>query len=380
MDAFGRLKSLSSNMEFETAEDVGCQKLTSRQQNAIYVSHAMLPNGKRIPLLKTLLTSACEKDCYYCPFRSGRDFKRATLKPEEMAHAFMAMHRAGVVQGMFLSSGIAGGGVRTQDKLLATSEILRIKHNYSGYLHLKLMPGAEKSQVERAMQLADRVSVNLEAPNTQRLMRLAPQKTFIEQLLQPMRWVEEIRRTQSPLQGWKGHWPSMVTQFVVGAVGDSDLELLSTTALLHQQLNLGRAYFSAFNPVSDTPLEGLPPTPLIRQNRLYQASYLLRDYGFDLEELPFEASGNLSDRGDPKTVWALDHLAESPVELNRAAHRELLRIPGIGLKGAQAILIARRQGKLLNLEDLRKIGINPKRLIPFILLNGKRPERQLVLL
>jgi predicted DNA-binding helix-hairpin-helix protein len=297
-----------------------------------------------------------------------------------MAHAFMAMHRAGIVQGMFLSSGVAGGGVRTQDKLLATSEVLRTKHKFNGYLHLKLMPGVEKAQVERAMQLADRVSVNLEAPNTQRLKQLAPHKAFIEELLEPMRWVEEIRRTQNPRQGWNGHWPSLVTQFVVGAVGDSDLELLSTTASLTRQMKLGRAYFSAFNPVFDTPFEELPPTPLSRQNRLYQASFLLRDYGFDLEELPFESSGNLSEKGDPKTVWALQNLAEQPVELNRADRNQLLRIPGIGPKGAQAILTARRLGKLQRLDDLRKIGINPQRSVPFILLDGRRPARQLALL
>jgi predicted DNA-binding helix-hairpin-helix protein len=168
----------------------------------------------------------------------------------------------------------------------------------------------------------------------------------------------------------------MVTQFVVGAVGESDLELLSTTASLHKQLRLARAYFSAFRPVSDTPLEDHPPTPPLRQQRLYQASFLLRDYGFDLEELPFEGPGNLPASTDPKTAWAKANISETPIELNWADRRQLLRIPGIGPKGANAILNARRRGSLKRVEDLRKIGINPQRSLPFILLNGKRPIYQ----
>ncbi|HEX6305456.1 MAG TPA: radical SAM protein, partial [Anaerolineales bacterium] len=138
------------------------------------IYNAALPGGKRVPLLKTLLTSACERNCYYCPFRAGRDYRRTTMKPDEMAQTFTNLHPRGVVEGMFLSSGIVAGGIHTQDKLLATAEILRQKYNYRGYLHLKIMPGAERAQVERAMQLADRVSVNLEAPNTHRLLKLAP--------------------------------------------------------------------------------------------------------------------------------------------------------------------------------------------------------------
>lgn len=374
-----RLRNLSSQMDLEPAEDLGCSRLTARQQDAVAVSHATLPNGRQIIMLKTLLTSACERNCYYCPFRAERDFRRATLKPDEMASAFMAMHRAGIVQGLFLSSGVAGGGVRTQDGLLATAEILRNKFKFNGYLHLKLMPGAQRDQVERSMQFADRVSVNLEAPNTQRLAHLAPHKSFLEELMQPLRWVDEIRRTKPQYLGWKGHWPSMVTQFVVGAVGESDLELLSTTAYLHRNLRLGRAYFSAFNPVPNTPFEDLHPTDPVRQQRLYQASFLLRDYGFDLEDLLFEASGDLPSRVDPKTAWAQEFLAGQPVELNLADRRELLRVPGIGPKGANAILSARRRDILRSIEDLRKIGLNPSRALPFILLDGKSPQYQMSL-
>jgi len=330
MDTLTQLKSLSSQMFLEPAEETGCPKLESSNDYSGMISHAALPNGKRINLLKTLLTSACERDCYYCPFRAGRDFRRATLKPEEMAHTFLTMHQAGAVEGLFLSSGIIKGGIATQDKLIATAEILRLKLGFKGYLHLKIMPGAEYTQVERAMQLADRVSINLEAPTTQRLEKLAPHKEFINELLQPLRWVNQIRNKLPAHQGWNNRWPSSVTQFVVGGAGESDLELLQTTEYLYRELRLKRTYFSPFSPIPDTPLENLAPTSPQREHRLYEASFLLRDYGFSVEELPFEESGNLPGHVDPKLAWALANLSDKPIELNQASRQELLRIPGIG--------------------------------------------------
>ena len=376
MEAINRLKLLTAQMHLEPAEDVGCPQLSARKSDSIEVGHATLPNGKRIAMLKTLLTSVCERNCFYCPFRSGRDFRRASFQPDEFANTFMTLHRAGAVDGIFLSSGVFNSGLQTQDKLLDTAEILRHRMNYRGYLHLKIMPGAERSQVERSMQLADRVSINLEAPNTEKLSRLAPRKQFIEELLQPLRWIDEIRRSQPAYKGWNGHWPSSVTQFVVGAVGDTDLELLSTTEFLYQNLRLKRAYFSAFNPIPETPLENQPATPQVRENRLYEASFLLRDYGFGLEELPFDGSGNLPQNTDPKLAWAQANLNERPVEINRADRHELLRVPGIGPKGANAIITARRRNRLQALAELRSLGINPKRAAPFILLNGIRPAFQ----
>lgn len=338
---------------------------------------AALPGGKRAPLLKSLLTSACERNCYYCPFRAGRDTRRVTFKPDEMAQTVIRLTQANVIQGAFISSGIAGGGVRTQDRLIDTAEILRHKLHYRGYLHLKLMPGAEAAQIERAMQLADRVSVNLEAPNTRRLQLLAPQKDLLDELLQPLRVVEQIRKTQPEWRGWNGRWPSMTTQFVVGAVGESDLELLQTAAYLYRKLRLARTYFSGFSPVRGTPFEEKTRTNPWRQHRLYQASFLLRDYGFEVEDLPFQGTGDLPLEQDPKQAWARQNLSQAPVELNRAERHELLRIPGIGPKAAQAILNARvRGGRLRTLEDLKALGIYTGRAAPFILLDGRRPPVQ----
>ena len=380
MDALETLKSLTAQMHLEPAEDTGCPQLPEWKKAEFPTSRAVLPNGKTIKLLKTLQTSACERNCYYCPFRAGGNYRRATLKPDEMARAFNALHRGGAVEGIFLSSGIIKGSVTTQDKLLATAEILRRRYDYRGYLHLKVMPGAERDQVLQAMLLADRVSVNLEAPNSERLTLLAPRKQFLDELVQPLRWAQEIRRTLPPHQAWKGTWPSTVTQFVVGAVGESDLELLSTTSYLYSHLRLSRAYYSRFNPTEGTPFEDRPPTPLIRERRLYSASYLLRDYPFDLEELPFHQDGNLPLDIDPKLAWARHHLASTPVEINRASREELLRVPGLGPKGVMALLNARRESRFSDLSQLRKLGINPKRAAPFILLDGSRPAHQPALL
>jgi len=385
MDALERLQLLSSDMDLEPAEDAHCPRLqeaaggnarTGKQGRLPVIHEAVMPGGKRIRLLKSLLTSACERNCYYCPFRAGRDFRRETFKPHEMADTFMDLHRAGIAEGLFLSSGVAGGGIRTQDRLLDTAEILR-RRGYQGYLHLKLMPGSERDQVLRAMQLADRVSINLEAPNPKRLELLAPGKNFMEELLEPLRWVAEIRRSLPSIEGWKGLWPSMTTQFVVGGAGETDLEIIKTTEYLIRQLHLQRAYFSAFRPIAGTPLENLPREDPLRQLRLYQASFLLRDYNFEFEDLPFDAGGRLPVNHDPKWVYAQANLLHAPVEINRADRVELLRIPGIGPRSADAILRARRSHRLKDLSDLRRLGIVPDRAAPYMLLDGKRPAQQL---
>ena len=347
-----------------------------RKLEQVFVHPAQMPNGKNIKLLKTLLSSACERDCFYCPFRAGRDFRRATFKPQEFAGLCYQLVRKGAVEGIFLSSGIAAGGITTQDKLLDTADILRNRLGFRGYIHLKIMPGAEKAQVERAMQLADRVSINLEAPNTARLAKLAPHKVFMEELLQPLKWVDEIRRTIPPDKSWNKRWPSSVTQFVAGGADESDLELLSTTEYLHKNVHLKRAYFSAFHPILDTPLENKPPVDPLREHRLYQASFLLRDYGFSLEELPFSSGGNLPLPDDPKQAWAQANLSEQPLELNRAEYAQLMRVPGIGPKGAEAILKARRTGTLRELSTLKKLGIVAERVAPYVLLDGKRAATQ----
>jgi predicted DNA-binding helix-hairpin-helix protein len=201
----------------------------------------------------------------------------------------------------------------------------------------------------------------------------------MEELLRPLKWVEEIRRTQPAYKFWNGRHPSLVTQFVAGGSDETDLELLTTTAWLTKNLRIQRAYFSAFRPVHDTPLENKAAVDPLREHRLYQASFLLRDYGFDIEDMPFLQNGNLPLYNDPKLAWAQMNLSHKPVEINRAGKRELLRVPGIGLKGAEAILRARRIGKVKDLASLHKLGIVVARAAPFLLLDGRKPETQLAM-
>ncbi len=341
------------------------------------ITQLVMPGGKTMPALKSMITTACERNCFYCPFRAGRSYRRQTVKPDEMAETFMKMVRARKVEGLFLSSGIIKGGVTTQDKLIDTAEILRHKYSFRGYIHLKVMPGLEKDQLRRAMELSSRLSVNLEAPNDHRLALLAPKKQFVEELIRPLQWIEEIRREEAPNRTWNGRWPSSVTQFVVGGAGESDLELLSTSERLLKQLKLQRVYYSSFKPIKDTPLENVSPSNPLREHRLYQSSFLFRDYGYDLEELPFDKKGNLPLNEDPKLAWARANLIERPLELNRASREELLRIPGIGPLGAEKILKARRQGKIRGVKDLKSIGVQTKRLASYVLFDGRRPQQQL---
>ena len=378
-----KLQVLSINMAFETAEDLHithdqdtCHSDLNQLTERFPVTQARLPNGKTIPLLKTMQTSICERDCNYCCFRSGRDTPRASLSPDELASAVVKLSQAGIAKGVFLSSGITGGGVRTQDRIIATAEILREKYQYKDYIHLKIMPGAETDQIYRAMQLADRVSINLEGPDEKSLHNLAPHKVFFRELLEPLRLIQEIRKTFPPHLAWKKVWPSSCTQFVVGAVGETDLDLLKTTVNLRANFNISRAYYSSFSPVMDTPFENLPPLNPWRQHRLYQAFYLLRDYKFEFTDIQFSSSGHLELDKDPKLTWAEQHIFEKPIEINRADYRHLLKIPGVGPITARRICSTRRYGKIRDISTLQKLGIRTSRASRFILLNGFRPAFQ----
>lgn len=379
-DAFQKLTRMGDATLFEPAGDVPEREKGRYQSTSLAecITHVSTPTGQK-PVLKTMVTTACEKNCYYCPFRAGRGkTERVTFKPDELAHLFDGMQRAGAVDGIFLSSGIIKGGVTTQDKIIDTIEIVRRKYDYRGYVHLKIMPGSEYAQLERAMTLADRVSINLEGPTQERLNALAPKKDFAGELLNRLAWAHDIRE-KLRREGRKA--ASIVTQFVVGAVGDTDLELLTLTERLHRQLGLARAYYSAFHPVAHTPFENLTPVLPLREHRLYQASFLLRDYGWDSEDLSFVDDGNLRLDVDPKRAWADAHLRDNPVDLRTADRTQLLRVPGIGLKGADAILRARAQGNIAALTDLRKIGIAaPENAAPYVLIDGKRPPLQMQLL
>jgi predicted DNA-binding helix-hairpin-helix protein len=351
--------------------------LPSHGQEAITVKAAQLPNGQRIRLLKTLLSSYCENNCAYCPFRSGRDMPRAEFTPDDFARLFISLYERKFVEGIFLSSSIFNGAIKTQDMLLATASLLRNRYQFNGYFHLKIMPGAEKAQVEEAMMLADRLSINLEAPHDKALSFLAPKKDLTADLLTPLRWIEEIRQQKSPEFAWKGQWPSSTTQFVVGAAGESDLDILRTTQQLTRRSKISRAYFSSFNPIENTPFEELPPSPPLREYRLYQASYLIKDYGFNESEFIYQENGNLMLNKDPKLVWAEKHLINNPIEINTAPRGLLLRVPDIGPRKADLILNLRKENPLNSIDALLKARLISPKSSPYILVNGRSPARQL---
>ena len=383
MDLLSRLQALSINMPYESAEGEhsDCNHPATPDNLPAWslrlpITNAQLSNGKTIPLLKTMQTSVCENNCNYCCFRSGRDVPRVNLTPDELASAVVKLSNVGIAKGVFLSSGVAGGGIRTQDKIIATAEILRKKYQYPHYVHLKIMPGAEKDQIYQAMLLADRVSINLEAPNQTCLRKLSPHKHFYEDLIKPFRDINEIRKTKPPINTWKKSWPSSCTQFVVGAAGETDLALLQTTIHLQSQFNIARAYFSRFTPVPNTPFESMPPETPSRQHRLYQAFFLLRDYNFGIDEILFNKSGRLNLEKDPKLSWAEANLTNNPVEINTANYHQLIKIPGIGPKSAQKILITRANSKIVDIHSLRKMGVSTARASRFILLNGRQPPYQ----
>jgi predicted DNA-binding helix-hairpin-helix protein len=335
------------------------------------ITHVATSQGPK-PILRTMVTTACERNCNYCAFRAGRSAtQRLAATPDALAGAFMEIAGKGLVQGFMLSSGIINGGQATQDQIIATADILRKKHRYKGYIHLKIMPGADEEQIRESLRLADRVSTNLEGPTPARLLDLAPKKDLTRELLPALQQAHTLLDRHRDIRS------SIATQFVVGAVDDTDVELLGMTENLYRQWHLARVYYSAFNPVTETPFEGRPAESGLRQHRLYQASYLLRDYRWQFEDLPFNADGRLPLDTDPKQLWAQRNLAHAPVEIMTADYAQLLRVPGIGPKGARRILSARRHRRIRDLETLRQIGAgNAQRIAPYVLLDGKRPWRQ----
>jgi predicted DNA-binding helix-hairpin-helix protein len=338
-----------------------------------WIYPAVLPSGGRVPLLKILQEGGCERGCLYCAQRHGGGPAGACrFSADELARLFADLRRAGRVAGLFLSSAIRGGPVRSMDRLLATAELVR-HGGFRGYVHLKLIPGCRSDQVERALEVATRVSVNLEAPTVRHLKEVAPAKRFAEQLLAPMRQVAAAEAAG------RGARAGQTTQFVVGAADESDRDLGRATAWLYRRVGLRRVYYSAFQPIAGTPLQARPPTSPVREHRLYQMDFLLRRYGFAIEEIPFTDDGALPLTADPKTLWAARHPERFPVEVNRAPPEELMRVPGIGPRAARRLVQLRAAGRLRGLGALRAAGAAWRVAAPYLLVDGRRAAQQLEL-
>ena len=331
-----------------------------------FIYRAVVPGEKRcVRLFKVLQTNVCRHNCLYCMNRRDMDHQRSSFAPDELARTFMQLVRARKVDGMFLSSGISDSAEVAQSRMIETASILRNRYQYRGYLHLKVLPGATVEQVKEVVKLADRTSVNLEAPNRKRLKLIAPDKNLTDDIVKPLVDIHRLSQGENVIPA------GITTQFVVGPAGESDKEILASTWWLYRNVDLRRAYYSAFSPVPDTPLEGLPATSELREHRLYQADWLLRFYGFDFEELPFGRVGSLPEELDPKHAWALRHIDYFPVEVNEAPKEMLLRTPGIGPVSVERIVRLRRARRFTRLKELSKLGVATKRARDFVLLSGR---------
>jgi predicted DNA-binding helix-hairpin-helix protein len=335
--------------------------------------------GMRTTLLRILMTNACSYNCHYCPMRRDRPMPRTLLKPEELVRIFLTAHQKGWCQGLFITTGIPGRPVKVMDDLIQVLESLREHHHFGGYIHVKLVPGGDESQIGRLTSLASRVSLNFEAPCGASLSRIAPDKSFsttmhdferVRSLVLEERHAQAEGKPRDPLH--PGGTCGMTMQFVVGATPDTDRSLLGTVSDLQAGGGVHHAHFSAFRPISDTPLENMPGTPALREHRLYQATYLLQGYGFTTDEIVFGDNGNLPLNLDPKCAWALSHPEHFPVEVGTASYEELVRVPGIGPLAARRVVAQRGSTVLRSLADLRKLGVLTTRAGGFLTLRGRR--------
>lgn len=324
-----------------------------------------LPDGRRVPMLKILLSNVCIHNCLYCANRIGRKVKRASFTASELARLFVEFYRKGLVQGLFLSSAVFREAPHAMGEMIKVVEILRYHYRFRGYIHLKILPEVGFDFVEEAAKLATRVSVNLEAPSPEYLARIAPEKDF-GKIFEKFLWFRRLREKGGGMPA------GFTTQFVVGAAREKDRDILKMTAALYREFGASRVYYSAFQPVVGTPLEEFPSASTWREHRLYQADFLLRRYGFSYEELPFADDGNLELARDPKTLWALQHPEYFPVEVGRASYEILVRVPGIGPLTAKKILELRGEGTKITPEVLVRLGTSARRALPFLLFEGKR--------
>lgn len=341
------------------------------------ICHSFSADGRCISLLKILFTNECIYDCKYCVNRRSNDVARASFTPEEVCTLTMEFYRRNYIEGLFLSSGVLNSPDYTMELLYATLYRLRHEHHFQGYIHVKAIPGASQELIQRTGFLADRMSVNLELPTAESLKALAPHKTR-RNILTPMRLVQNrMTENRYELKLYRNA-PRFVpagqsTQMIIGATPETDYQIMQVAEALYQKFELKRVFYSAFVHVNEDaalPARTGEGPPLLREHRLYQADWLLRYYHFQADELLSKENPNFNVVFDPKCNWALKHLEEFPVEVNRADYKMLLRVPGIGYKSAVRIVKARRLG-LLDFADLKKIGVVLKRALYFITCNGR---------
>ncbi len=359
-DTHKKLQILSAGARYDLACACSASKDQHRKRagDGKWLYPVTLLNGSTSVLLKTLLSNVCTNDCKYCPLREQADIPRCTLTPEETAKVFWDYLSRRKVFGLFLSSAVLASPDNTMDKLNATAKILRNKYSYRGYIHLKIIPGASDAAIEESLSLASAVSLNIETPGGDHLAKLSSKKDYIRDIIEPIRLISSLT---SP--GSKYARTKQTTQFIVGAAGESDTEIVKYLAALYDRLNMNRVYFSAYQKgAGDDSITGEKATPqnpadiFIREHRLYQVDFLLRRYSFKQSDIIFDDNGNLSLSDDPKQIWASNHPESFPVNVNSASKFALLRVPGLGPVTVRTILHRRRQAKLSRLEDIAPIS------------------------
>lgn len=355
--------------------DVSCSSSGSNRKNSkglgngSYggICHSFTKDGRCISLLKILMTNICTYDCLYCQSRRSNDVPRAIMTPSEICEITMEFYKRNYIEGLFLSSAVYKNANYTMELLLDTVIRLRKLYNFNGYIHLKGIPGADKLLIMRAGEYVDRMSFNLELPSEQSLRLLAPQKSK-KSILSPMSLISGEKQADKSIKS-KFLPAGQTTQIIVGASPERDGKILRLTSALYNKYELKRVYYSSYAPLNlNESLLPKIPAGLLREHRLYQADWLLRFYGFSVEELIGE-NENLLMEYDPKCAWALKHQELFPIEINTAPVEMLVKVPGIGLKGAYKIISARRYGSL-NFEDLKNMKISLKRARHFITANG----------
>jgi len=380
MDILKKLKILSDAAKY----DVSCSSSGSNRKgkkgelgstNESGICHSWADDGRCISLLKILFTNYCIYDCAYCVNRASNDVPRTAFTPDEVADLTINFYKRNYIEGLFLSSAVYKSPNYTMELLTSTVKKLREEYRFNGYIHLKAIPGSDKELIEKAGMYVDRMSVNIELPSDEGLKLLAPQKNK-NAIIKPMSFINtRIKQALEERQKFK-HSQSFVpagqtTQLIVGATQDSDLKILKLSEALYKGFKLKRVYYSAFIPVSNHPnLPALTSPPLLRENRLYQADWLLRFYGYSADEILSDEKPNFDLALDPKCDWALRNIELFPVEVNKADYYLLLRVPGIGVRSAKRIIAARKFGAL-SYEDLKKLGVVLKRAKYFITCSGK---------
>lgn len=367
MELLEKLKILADSAKY----DASCSSSGSNRTNkngignsaSAGICHSFASDGRCISLLKILMTNCCVYDCKYCLNRKSNNIKRAIFTPEEICKLTINFYKRNYIEGLFLSSGIINNPDYTMELMIKTLTLLRKKYHFNGYIHAKAIPGASSILLDKLGLLADRLSANIELPTEKGLKLLAPNKSS-NKVESTMKYIKVKKNNKFVRAGQS-------TQMIIGATKESDLDIMTKSSSLYKNYRLKRVFYSAYVPVNkDSLLPSLEKPPLVRENRLYQADWLLRFYNFKVDDLLDNNNPNFNILIDPKTDWALRHLNQFPKEINKVSYNDLLKIPGIGVKSAKRIILSRKHFSI-EFKDLKKMGIVLKRAKYFITCNGK---------